>query len=176
MLLNKLISKAKKNQRKAQSELYNRFGHLWYSICLRYQNSEEDAQDALQNALIKVYSNLDRFDEHKGSFKSWSAKIVVNENLMFLRKKKDDFLNIADQSEQNYLDYQESAEDILSAKELTQMIQALPDGYRTIFNLYVIEGYSHEEIAGQLGISEGTSKSQLYKAKKYLREKLEILI
>lgn len=176
MLSENLIKKAKKNNRKAQTELYNQFSHKWYSICLRYQAMEADAQDALQNALIRIYSRLDQFDQTKGNFGAWSSKIVVNENLMLLRKNKAVFSDIQVEMYNDIRDHQESALDILSSHELTRMIQFLPDGYRTVFNMYVIEGFSHDEIAEELGISKGTSKSQLHKAKKYLREKLEILI
>jgi len=176
MIFDKLIRKVSKNNRKAQAQLYDEFGSLWYSICLRYHSNEEDAQDALQNALIKIYSNIRQYEAAKGSFKSWSAKIVVNENLMLLRKQKAKFTHSPEELNYEIIDTEHSAMDILSAKELTKMIQALPDGYRSVFNLYVIEGYSHEEISEQLGISIGTSKSQLHKAKKYLKQKLEVLI
>lgn len=176
MALDKLIKKARKRDRKAQAQLYEQFGSLWYSISLRYNADEDDARDALQNALIKIYSNIKQFDPDRGSFKSWSSRIVVNENLMFLRKQKRKFTQAPEELSYELPDEDQSAMDILSAKELTRMIQSLPDGYRSVFNLYVIEGFSHEEIAEQLGISPGTSKSQLFKAKKYLRQKLEVLI
>lgn len=176
MTFDKIIKKASKNNRKAQAQLYDEFGSLWYSICLRYNMNEEDAQDALQNALIKIYSKIKLYDAERGSFKSWSAKIVVNENLMLLRKQKAKFAHSTEELNHEIMDKGHSAMDILSAKELTRMIQQLPEGYRYVFNLYVIEGYSHEEIAKQLGISIGTSKSQLFKAKKYLKQKLEVLI
>jgi RNA polymerase sigma factor (sigma-70 family) len=176
MTLEKLLKGVAKKDRKAQAELYEQFGSLWYSISLRYNANVVDAQDTLQNALIKIFSNIKQFDPEKGSFKSWSSKIVVNENLMLLRKQKQKFTQAPDELSYELPDAELSAMDILSAKELTRMIQTLPDGYRTVFNLYVIEGYSHEEISEQLGISTGTSKSQLHKAKKHLRQKLEVLI
>jgi RNA polymerase sigma-70 factor (ECF subfamily) len=176
MSLDKIIRNAGKNNRKAQSQLYEEFGSLWYSICLRYHQSEEDAQDTLQNALIKIYGNLKQFDPARGSFKSWSSRIVVNENLMLLRKNKNTFTVPPDELGHELTDKTLSAMDILSARELTRLVQSLPEGYRIVFNLYVIEGFSHEEIAGKLGISVGTSKSQLYKAKQQLKQKLEVLI
>ena len=176
MSLDKIIKNAGKRNRKAQNQLYGQFGSLWYSICLRYQEKEEDAQDALQNALIKIYTKINQFDSAKGSFKSWSARIVVNENLMLLRKNKNIFTQSPEQLNYERPDRGISANDILSARELTKMIQSLPEGYRMVFNLHVIEGFSHEEIAEKLGISTGTSKSQLYKAKQQLKQKLEVLI
>jgi RNA polymerase sigma factor (sigma-70 family) len=176
MSLDKIIRDTGKNNRKAQAQLYDEFGSLWYSICLRYNNNDEDAQDALQNALIKIYTKIKQFDPEKGSFKSWSARIVVNENLMLLRKNKTNFVKAPDELSHELTDNSLLATDILSAGELTRLIQSLPEGYRMVFNLYVIEGYSHEEIAEKLGISQGTSKSQLYKAKQKLKQKLEVLI
>lgn len=176
MSLDKIIRNAGRNNRKAQNQLYDQFGSLWYSICLRYNQSEEDARDALQNALIRIYSNIKQFDTNKGSFKSWSSRIVVNENLMLLRKNKTKFTQAPEDLSYELTDTSVSATDILSARELTRLIQSLPEGYRMVFNLYVIEGYSHDEIAEKLGISTGTSKSQLYKAKQQLKQKLEVLI
>lgn len=175
MHIDQIIKKAINKNRQAQNELYARYGHVWYSICLRYHKNSEEAKDALQNALIKIYSKIRQFDPDKGEFKSWSCKIVVNENLMLIRKNKD-FLKEFDDTYDETILNTESAIDILSAEELTKMIQQLPDGYRTIFNLYVIEGYSHDEISTMLNISKGTSKSQLFKAKRLLKQKLEVLI
>jgi RNA polymerase sigma-70 factor (ECF subfamily) len=176
MHIDQIINKAIKKNRRAQNELYAHYGHVWYSICLRYHKNSEEAKDALQNALIKIYSKIKQFDKSKGDFKSWSCKIVVNENLMLIRKNKNFLREFDDTYDESILDSEETAIDILSAAELTKMVQQLPDGYRTIFNLYVIEGYSHEEIATMLNISKGTSKSQLFKAKKLLKRKLEVLI
>lgn len=152
------------------------YSRHWFVICLRYSSDKNDAADILQNALIKILTKLDLFDERKGSFKSWSSRIVVNENLMFLRTKMKSF-EMDDLDDELYVaDQNETPLQHLSAKELLDMIKQLPVGYKTVFNLYVIEGYSHKEIAVMLGISIGTSKSQLYKARKYLQEKLEIAI
>ena len=143
---------------------------------MRYNKNRQDALDVLQNALIKVFTKIDQFDQNKGSFKSWSAQVVVNENLMYLRKLNINYKIDPIDAELQVADQQESALDILSAEELTKMIQKLPDGYRAVFNMYVIEGYQHKEIAELLQISVGTSKSQLFKAKRLLQEKLEVLL
>jgi len=108
--------------------------------------------------------------------KSWSAQVVVNDNLMFLRKKKNNFE--AFDLEMDIEDVTEISEEssIISSENLTKLIQALPDGYRTVFNLYVLEGFTHNEIASILDISVGTSKSQLSKARKLLQHQLEVVI
>jgi len=171
-----LISRVKKGQPKAQTLLYHKYRTLWFAMCLRYSKNRDDALDALQNALIKILSNLHQFDRDKGSFKSWSTKIVINENLMLLRKKNLQ-LEVIDSRLEDMEAYSiENSESSFSKKELIQIIQALPNGYRAVFNLYVMEGYSHQEIADILSISIGTSKSQLSKAKKMLRAKLGLLI
>ncbi len=162
--------------REAQGKLYTKYQTAWFMISMRYAKNRDDALDVLQNALIKIFSKLDQFDVEKGSFKSWSSKIVVNESLMFLRKHSYEFLTDDLECHFNLQDETENALDILSTEELTRMIQNLPAGYRAIFNLYVIEGYNHQEIGEMLEISAGTSKSQFFKAKKLLRKRLEVLI
>jgi RNA polymerase sigma-70 factor (ECF subfamily) len=176
MTENQIIQAASKNDKNAQTRLYHLHKTNWYMICLRYNSCEADAMDVLQNALIKIFTNLKQFESRKGKFKSWSGKIIVNENLMFLRKKIASFKVSFLEEHLHVEDTYESAIDILSAEELTKLIQKLPEGYRTVFNLYVLEGYSHKEISEILKISVGTSKSQLFKAKKLLQQKLEVLI
>lgn len=176
MLESELIKKVKKKNRAAQQELYQIYKRIWFSICLRYHDDRSDAEDVLQNALIKVFTKVEQFDIKKGSFKSWSSKIVVNENLMFIRKKVKSF-QVDELNDEIYVpDENESPLDQLSARELTGLIARLPDGYKTVFNLYVIDGYNHPEISDMLNISVGTSKSQLFKARKMLQAKLEQLI
>ena len=171
-----IISRVLKKERAAQVLLYKRYQTTWYMICLRYHRSKEDAQDVLQNALIKIFTKLEQFDTSKGNFKSWSSKVVINENLMFLRKKVSSFKVDAIDNLLFVPDQPESALDILSAEELTKMIQKLPPGYRTVFNLYIIEGFNHKEISKMLSIGIGTSKSQLSKARKLLQKQLEALL
>jgi len=161
------------NNREAQEQLYTIFKKSWFMICLRYNRNRADALDALQNALVNIYSKIHQFDAKKGSFKSWSSRIVANESLMLLRKKVSSFEVQSLPEEFELIDKSETPIDKLSAKELTLLIQKLPDGYRTVFNLYVMEGKNHSEISTLLNISEGTSKSQLYKARKFLRQKID---
>jgi len=155
MQIKDLISKAKKQDATAQMELYRHFKAYWYAICLRYNGNRFDADDCLQNSLINIFSKLGQFDVNKGDFKSWSAQVVVNDNLMF---------HLAEDTS------------IISSENLTKLIQGLPNGYRAVFNLYVLEGYTHNEISSILDISVGTSKSQLSKARKLLQHQLEVVI
>ena len=168
----KLISMVRKGKPDAQALLYEKYRTYWFSICLRYNKNRDDSLDALQNALIIILSKVHQFDPEKGSFKSWSSKIVINENLKLLRKKNLQLELIDSRSEEIDSYNYEISEPAYTKKELIQMIQTLPDGYRAVFNLYVMEGYNHQEISEILNISIGTSKSQLSKAKKMLRTKL----
>jgi len=168
-----LINQCKLGAASAQKELYANYKNLWFTISLRYVNKREDALDVLQNALIKIYSKIDTFNVEAGSFKSWSSRIVVNESIMFQRK----FWNKPELAESN-MELLSGTVDAhalsnLSLEDMTKMINALPQGYRLVFNLYEIDGFTHKEIAEKLGISVGTSKSQLFKAKAILKKKLE---
>ncbi len=176
MQLEEIILLAKKQDRKAQTALYHQFKSGWFMICLRYCSNRADASDALQNALILIFSKIEQFDAVQGEFKSWSSKIVVNSCLMFLRKNTNRFQ--FNELKEDILMYEEqhTQDDVLSVEEMTKMIQELPIGYRTVFNLYVLEGYTHVEIAEILEISIGTSKSQLSKSRKLLKQKLEVVL
>lgn len=144
-------------------------------VCRRYISSREDAEDVLVEAMFKVFDNIQAF-QSAGSFEGWIRRIVVNEALMFLRKKR--LLTVdTDVSELNSIDHATplSIEHELAAKEILQLLERLPTGYRTVFNLFVIEGYKHIEIAEMLNISINTSKSQLILAKDRMRRELEKL-
>ncbi len=169
-----LIQALLNGNRKAQEDLYKEFRSLWFTICLRYCSNEADALDALQNGLIQIYSNISKFDIDKGSLKSWTCKIIVNACLMHLRQKTVFQTELAEGNAVQSED--ETPIEKMSAQELVQLVQALPVGYRTVFNLYVMEGMSHDEIAEELGITKGTSKSQLFKARKLLQNQLEVMI
>ena len=175
MDLNLLLIQCQKGERKAQQALYDQFGSLWYTICLRYMVNRDDALDVMQNGLIKVYENLKLFDENRGSFKSWSSRIMVNEAIYAHRKRGRKFEETEINDETLMLRHEdETPIERLSAQELMKVIQLLPEGYRIVFNMYAIEGYTHVEIAERLNISVGTSKSQFFKAKKFLRKELEL--
>jgi len=170
-----LINKAKKGERSAQRDLYHSYNRDWFGICLRYQKSKADAEDALQNALVKIFSQLSQFDPGLGAFGAWSSKIVVNENLLLIKKRTLNYA-LTEVEEKVESKEEDSIYNGLSSEVLTLMIQELPSGYRTVFNLYVIEGYSHQEISDILNVSLGTSKSQLSKAKLMLRKKIESIM
>ena len=126
--------------------------------------------------MVRLFSNLNKFDPTKGDFKSWSARIVANENLSFLRDHKN--MSAYEEGMDERIETTDSlgSDDVLSSESLMKLIRKLPSGYRTVFNLYVLEGYTHEEIAQIENISVGTSKSQLSKARRLLKQQLEVLI
>ena len=145
-------------------------------ICLRYAPSKMEAEDMLQEGLINVFKELKQFDPKKAAFSAWSNKVMVNAALQYLRKwKKLSFSEDLDDYT-NQFSTKDDVFDQLGVKELTNLVQNLPDGYRIVFNLYVMEGYKHKEIAEQLSISESTSKTQFLKAKKMLRNQLETVL
>ncbi|MEM1322294.1 MAG: sigma-70 family RNA polymerase sigma factor [Bacteroidota bacterium] len=162
-----LIEGCRKQNRKAQQMLYDRFAPVMFGVCKRYVRNREDAEDVLVSGLYKVFKNIGQFKD-LGSFEGWVRRIIVNEALMYLRKQHKHF--ITDEIERASSKVtQVSVEDELAAQDIIQLLNQLPTGYRTIFNLYVIEGYKHREIAEMLGISINTSKSQLILAKKRLQ-------
>jgi RNA polymerase sigma-70 factor (ECF subfamily) len=162
-----LITGCINGDRKMQEELYRIFSPKMFAICMRYCSNYHEAEDLLQEGFIKVYGNLSRF-RNEGSFEGWMKRIFVNTAIEGFRRNH--FLN-------NMMEVEEMKNDImqeddfhqLSAADLLSMVQALSPGYRTVFNLYAIEGYNHQEIAGMLGISVGTSKSQLARARYILQ-------
>ena len=171
-----LIKKCIKGDAKSQKTLYTKYKVKWFMVCLRYARDRSEAEDMLQEGLINIFKDLKQYNPKKGYFSTWSNRVLVNSILQFLRKwKKIKFdIDITDMK-----DILPSSDDIyatLGAKELTQMIQQLPLGYRVVFNMYVIEGFKHKEIAEKLKISENTSKSQLFKAKRMLRNQLEDIL
>ena len=155
--------------------LYNKYKRRYMLTCLRYIKSRATAEDTLQDAFVSIYKSLSQFDASKGEFYSWSNRIVINTCLQKLRKKSflGVFEDIMEFSQQ--ISIEEDAISRLSLKEVTAVIQKLPKGYRTVFNMYMIDGYNHKEIAKALNISEGTSKSQLLRAKRQLKTKLDTL-
>jgi len=161
--LNTLIEQCKKENRKAQRQLYELYADYVFRICLRYMGNEPEAEDCVSETFLKVFSKIQSTEfENEKMLIGWIRKIAVNECLMLIRKKPKDVDNISEKA-----DFVDDSQDILSDIEtgyLFEIIQSLPTGYRTIFNLYIVEGYSHREIAQQLNISEGTSKSQLNRA------------
>jgi len=169
----KIIQRCYQNDATAQRALYEKYKVKWFMICLRYAPDRDEAEDMMQEGLISIFKELKQFDPEKSVFGAWSNKIMVNAALQYLRKwKKLKFNQKIDEYDME-IAQQEEVLGKMGAKELTAMIQDLPAGYRSIFNLYVIEGYKHREIAEMLSISENTSKTQLLKAKNMLRSQLE---
>lgn len=154
-----------------QQELYKRFAPKMYAVCMRYANNSEDAQDLLQEGFIKVYRNLEKF-RAEGSFEGWIRRVFVNTSIEHFRRKNT-LYSITEKEENVIEDSDITALDNLAEKDIINLIQELSPGYRTVFNMYVVEGYSHKEIGNILGISEGTSKSQLARAKAILQKKVQ---
>lgn len=164
-----LIKACKKQDREAQRLLYDRYSPVMFGVVRRYIKHREDAEDVIVEAFFKVLTKINQYTG-SGNFEGWIRRIVVNESLMFLRKKHNFHLTV----ELNTIDAPSNLtiEDDLAAQDILNLLKELPTGYRTIFNLYVLEGYKHREIAELLGISINTSKSQLILAKKRMRELL----
>lgn len=171
-----LITKCLIGDEHAQRALYLNYRVKWYMVCLRYAQTKSDADDMLQEGLIAIFRDLNQFDSKKGVFGAWSNRVLVNAILQFIRKWKKLQLNATIDDYMHILAEKSDIYDEMSARELTDLIQKLPTGYRVVFNLYVMEGYKHQEISMLLGISENTSKSQLRKAKIMLRTKLERML
>lgn len=167
---NELIKDCQKGKRKAQKKLYERYAPTMLGLCIRYMKDQYEAEDVLSEAFIKIFANIKQF-KFEGSFEGWIRRIMVNECLSQLRKKRRLYAQV-DIEELNREPNYEELGDELHAEDLLMLINALPDGYRTIFNLYAIEGYSHKEIAEQLNITVGTSKSQLSRARSLLQKSL----
>ena len=165
-----LIKGCVRRERSAQKRLYEMFSPKMYAICRRYVKDAMEAEDVLVTAFTKI---LDRIDQYKfeGSFEGWVRRVIVNEALTYLRRNSSMYLETELEQADLEPDYN-SLSDHLEAEDLMNMIQDLPSGYRIVFNLYAIDGYSHKEIADQLNISENTSKSQLSRARVYLQKLL----
>jgi len=166
--LDQLVKACIRQERKAQRALYERFAPGMHTVCLRYVRETAEAEDVLMKAFMKVFQNIKNF-RAEGSLEGWIRRIIVNEALMYIRKNKNMYLEVdVEEAKQAH----SIRADHLAEQDLLQLIYELPIGYRTIFNLYAVEGYSHQEIAEMLNISEGTSKSQLSRARQILKQKI----
>lgn len=157
-------------ERKAQQTLYSRYSPKMFAICLRYAKDYHSAEDILQEGFIKVFKYISNF-RREGSFEGWLRRIFVNTAIEHLRKSVNMY-SIVDSEDKPIDIVDESVFDRLDQQDLLDMVQSLSPGYRTVFNLYCIEGYSHKEIGKLLSISEGTSKSQLARARQLLQKKV----
>ena len=162
-------------KRGAQSALYRKYAAVMMAVCLRYAQNQDEAEDILQEAFLKIFQNISSYRK-EGSFEGWMKRIMINHALNYYRKsRKSPFLeDIESIRETEIMDKEEQSAMHLpvSAEKLTAIIQLLPPGYRMVFNMYVFEEYSHKEISAELKISENTSKTQLLKARRMLRKKL----
>ncbi len=160
-----------KNEASAQRELYNRYSARMLAVCYRFAHNREDAEDMLQEGFIKVFSQIHTF-ENRGSFEGWIRRIIVHTCINILKKNKK-FNESVDIIHANGVQVrEETVPSIIQAKQIVECIRMLPIGYRTVLNLYAIEGYSHREIAQMLDIEESTSRSQYTRAKAMLEDVL----
>lgn len=166
-----LIRGCQKGSRIHQQALYRQYYRKMLGVCMRYTNQQEDAEDVLQEAFIKIFKHIKGF-RGKGSFEGWIRRIMVHTAIEHYRKRSRYFMVEIDHASEVELSADQLSD--MSRDEILEMIQTLPVGYRTVFNLYAIEGYPHKEIAEMLGISIGTSKSQFSRAKALLKEKMEM--
>ena len=165
-----MIEGCKKGDRQAQKLLYDRFSGKMYALCCRYVKDKMEAEDVFVTAFTKILDRIDQF-KGEGSFEGWIRRVIVNESLSYLRRNKSMYIETdieAADHEPNY----DRLENHLEAQDLLQVISELPSGYRIVFNLFAIDGYSHKEISKQLGINENTSKSQLSRARSLLQKRL----
>ena len=169
MSLDQLIRDCQKNDVRAQEQLYKLFASKLFSVCLKYSRNQADAEDNLQDGFLLIFNKIGQY-QFKGSFEGWAKRVMVNNVLQKYRTETVLELvseNVADDTELDLDD------DSITMDYLVRIIQELPDRYRMVFNLYVMDGYSHKEIAEMLGITDGTSKSNLARARMILKEKIE---
>ena len=160
------------NEERAQKHLFDRYARIMTGVCLRYADRYEEAQDMVQNGFIKVFKKINTFSG-SGSLEGWIRKIMVNTALDYLRSNKNYRFNLQVEEFDYKLEKKEHTESQLQAEFLLELINELPIGYKTVFNLYAIEGYTHKEIGEKLDISENTSKSQYSRARSLLQKQLE---
>ncbi len=165
----KLIEQCLQGDHGAFELIYNKLSPKMYAVSLRYTRQDQDAQDVLQEAFIRIYNNLSKF-RFSGSFEGWCRRIVTNTAIEALRKKGRMKENTTDKMPDYPVDPKSLEK--LKMDDLMALVRSLPDGYRSVFNLYIIDGFSHKEIASMLHITESTSKTQLYKARLALQKKV----
>ena len=168
-----LIAGCRHEEMWARKELYERYAGAMLSLCVRYVGEQDVARDALQDGFYKVFTKIDDYSG-KGSFEGWMRRIFINTALEQTQKKR--FLPITDECEESVEDTDTSVFEKLSADDLHRCIAELPDGFRTVFNLYAVEGFSHTEIAKMLHIKEVTSRSQFMRARQILQKRVQQLI
>lgn len=166
-----MIKRSIAGNRQAQQFLYEKFAPKMLSVCRQYIKDVQFAEDVMVNGFVKVFEHLESF-EHRGSFEGWIRRIMIRESISYLRKKQ--FVVYDDEVLESRPKHVEEDTTLLDVEYVQQLIDDLPEGYKMVFLLYAIEGYKHYEIAAILEISEGTSKSQLFKARKMLQANLKL--
>lgn len=166
-----MLKRAIAGSRDSQRAIYEKFAPKMLSVCRQYIKDDHFAEDVMVNGFVKVFKNLEAF-EHRGSFEGWVRKIMVRESITYLRKKQ--FVVFDDDMMERKEIIDQEATSLIDVEGLQFLIDAMPEGYKMVFVLYAVEGYKHYEIAKMLDISEGTSKSQLFKARKMLQENLKL--
>jgi len=166
-----IISGCVKGDKKAQKALYDKYSAKMLGVCMRYFRNVDEAEDALQEGFIRVFNSIGKF-RNEGSFDGWIRRIIVNTALNYYKSNLKHYYAVDYDEIEEVIEDTKMVFDSFSVEVLLKVIQSLPEGYRLIFNMYEIEGYSHKEIGELLGISINTSKSQLMKSKKYLQNKL----
>jgi RNA polymerase sigma-70 factor (ECF subfamily) len=174
-MVRQLVERIRKKDQRAMSQLYQMYVEELSSVCYRYVPDEDDAKDVLQNSFVKIFTTISALDYRgEDSFKAWMKRIVANEALGYLKQRKKLVFVEYNAASQDSVD-DEPQPERLSPDELHKLISELPDGYRMVVNLYVFEGYSHKQIAELLSISERTSASQFYHAKRLLAKSIKDL-
>lgn len=171
MSIKNLVLKCKQQDKKAQETLYRMFSPKFFVLCLKYSSSYEQAKDSLHDGFIKIFQNISKYNE-RGSFEGWMTRVIIN-NALREYQNKSIFIKIEEEYFEELENEVESEEEELSFDFLMKLIQELPSQYRVVFNLFAMDGYSHKEISKMLNISEGTSKSNLARARKKLKENIE---
>ncbi len=166
----KLIKKAAKNNTSAQQALFNMYAPKMLSVCRYYINDMQHAEDAMLNGFFKVFTQLNTF-KFQGSFEGWIRKIIIREAISYLRQKRQ-ITFLTDQHTLKQINPTNNIDTAIEVEDIQHLIDQLPEGYRVVFVMYAIEGYKHCEIAKELGITVSTSKTQLFKARKQLKEKI----
>lgn len=167
-----LVKECAKGNPKAQRALFDKFAPKMLSVCNRYIGKTDEAEDVLQDAFVKIFHKVVEF-KMEGSLEGWIRRIVVNTALDAIRKNKKTLGDVSVDDVSYKVSYTDDNFDDMDVKHLLKIISELPDGYRVVFNMFAIEGYSHKEIADTLGVTENTSKSQYSRARAYLRNELE---
>lgn len=167
-----LVNECAKGNSKAQRALFDKFAPKMLSVCYRYMGKSEESEDVLQDAFVKIFHKIVEF-KMEGSLEGWIRRIVVNTALDAIRKNKKTLSDVSVDEVSYKVSYIDDNFDDMDVKHLLKMINELPDGYRVVFNMFAIEGYSHKEIADTLGVTENTSKSQYSRARAFLRNQLE---